>query len=207
MHQEDLQLARRLIDGDPHAFRLFIDRYAQRLAAFVMRRAGPDRAHAEDIVQDSLIRATRALSQYRGEASLFTWLCQVCRSELVDQQRKAMRRPQTVSLDAHATVAAAVALRAAPADSSIGEWAAEIGSGPAIMRSLARIPERYAQVLEWKYGDDVSVVEIGRMLAISPAAAQSLMARARDAFREAWKAEIQGVVVHMGDAPAGPERD
>ena len=112
MFQEDLQLARRLIDGDPHTFRLFVDAYAQRLAAFVMRRTAADHASAEDVVQDTLIRAIRALPQYRGDASLFTWLCQICRSVIIDQHRKTVRRPQTVSLDAHPRIAALVEAQA-----------------------------------------------------------------------------------------------
>jgi DNA-directed RNA polymerase specialized sigma24 family protein len=42
-------------------------------------------------------------------------------------------------------------------------------------------------VLEWKYGDEASVEEIGRLLGIGATAAQSLLARARSAFRETWE--------------------
>ncbi len=206
MFQEDLQLARRLIDGDPHSFRLFLDGNAQRLAAFVVRRTGADRASAEDIVQDTLIRAVRALPQYRGEASLFTWLCQICRSEMVDQHRKAVRRPQTVSLDANPRIAALVDARAAPEELSFDLSGAGDGSNAAILRALALIPERFAQALEWKYGDETSVDEIGRMLGISSVAAQSLLARAREAFRDAWHAEYGESPVQGGSAPEGRGR-
>ena len=206
MFQEDLQLARRLIDGDPHTFHLFMDAYAQRLAAFVMRRTGADHASAEDIVQDTLIRAIRALPQFRGEASLFTWLCQICRSEMVDQHRKAVRRPQTVSLDAHPQIATLVDARAASEDVLLGPSGAGGGSEAAILRSLALIPERYARALEWKYGDEVSVDEIGRMLGIGAVAAQSLLARAREAFRVAWRSESGELPVAGDGTPLGQDR-
>lgn len=210
MFQEDLLLARRLIDGDQHTYRLFVDGYAQRLAAFVMRRTGADHASAEDIVQETLIRAIRALPQYRGEASLYTWLCQICRSEMVDQHRKAIRRPQTVSLDAHPRIAALVDSRV-DARAASGEPLADVfragdGSEAAIVKALALIPERYAQALEWKYGDEASVDEIARMLGITTVAAQSLLARARDAFRDVWRVQSGESPIGGGAAPDGQAR-
>lgn len=50
---------------------------------------------------------------------------------------------------------------------------------------LDRLPARYGDVLEWKYIDGRSVEEIGQRLGIGHTAAQSVLARARTAFREA----------------------
>ena len=50
---------------------------------------------------------------------------------------------------------------------------------------LDRLPSRYGDVLEWKYIEGRSVEEIGVLLGVGQAAAQSLLARARVAFREA----------------------
>jgi RNA polymerase sigma-70 factor (ECF subfamily) len=58
--------------------------------------------------------------------------------------------------------------------------------GAAALQVLERLPQRYASALEWKYGDDMTVEEIARQLDLSVAATQSLLARARDAFRELW---------------------
>jgi RNA polymerase sigma-70 factor (ECF subfamily) len=55
-----------------------------------------------------------------------------------------------------------------------------------LVRSLLdRLPSRYGDVLEWKYVEGLSVDEIGAELGIGHTAAQSLLARARVAFREA----------------------
>jgi RNA polymerase sigma-70 factor (ECF subfamily) len=50
---------------------------------------------------------------------------------------------------------------------------------------LDRLPSRYGDVLEWKYIEGRSVEEIGALLGVGQTAAQSLLARARVAFREA----------------------
>ena len=172
--------------GDSRSFRLFMDQYAQRLAAFVRRRVAADPATIEDIVQNTLIRAVRALPQYRGEASLYTWLCQVAHSEMRDQGRRERRRVSTTSLHAD-DVAGIVESLPDPSDCPGGLPATvEDETADAVITTLARIPPRYARVLEWKYGDDASVDEIGHLLGIGVTAAQSLLARARSAFREAW---------------------
>ena len=187
MFDEDRQLARQLASGDQRVFHAFFDRYAPLLTAFVLRRSNLDRTSAEDVVQNVLIRALRALPGYRGEASLLTWLCQICHSELADGHRRARRRPATVSMDSDDTASAAVGQLRANSELD-QEREALSGDEAAALRVLERLPERYAYALEWKYGDDMSVEEIARQLGITVTAAQSLLARAREAFREAWRA-------------------
>ena len=58
-----------------------------------------------------------------------------------------------------------------------------------IAETLNGLPERYARALEWKYGDGFSVDEIARMLGLTTIAAQSLLARARVAFKQSWPEE------------------
>ncbi len=54
--------------------------------------------------------------------------------------------------------------------------------------ALDRLPAHYGNALEWKYIDGLSVVEIGQRLTLNPTATQSLLARARIAFRDAFTA-------------------
>jgi DNA-directed RNA polymerase specialized sigma24 family protein len=61
-----------------------------------------------------------------------------------------------------------------------------------IMQVLASMPEHYARALEAKYGDGVSVEDIARELGLTSTAAQSLLARARQTFRERWQSKFQG---------------
>jgi DNA-directed RNA polymerase specialized sigma24 family protein len=61
--------------------------------------------------------------------------------------------------------------------------------GTAVVRALQALPERYALALEAKYRDGFSVDEVARLLGLTSTAAQSLLARARDAFRERWSSD------------------
>ncbi len=53
---------------------------------------------------------------------------------------------------------------------------------------LDRLPERYGKALEWKYIDGLPVKEIAARLEVGPKAAESLLTRARQAFRDGFAA-------------------
>ena len=81
LERSDRAFVRRLLRGDEEAFAEFFDGYFPRLYRFALARLR-DEDDAEEVVQATLIRATRKLSTYRGEAALFTWLCTFCRHEI-----------------------------------------------------------------------------------------------------------------------------
>src|SRR5688572_18366720 len=88
-----------MLRGEQRAFDEFFDSYAARIAAFASRRSSLDAAAMEDVVQLTMINAMRSLATFRGGSSLFTWLCQICRNQLIDDRRKAGRQPKSQSLD------------------------------------------------------------------------------------------------------------
>ncbi len=178
MYQEDRQLVARMLAGDSRAFDAFFASYARRLAAFAARRTALPAESIEDLVQTTLIKAIRNLDRFRGEAALFTWLCEICRNELITMQRKAARRPEHEDIHELAeSDETLLELRAAEDTDPL--CALETSSyRSAIAETLNGLPERYARALEWKYGDGFSVDEIARMLGLTTIATQSLLARA-----------------------------
>lgn len=185
MYEADLILVGRMLAGEQRAFDIFFAASAQRLAAFAARRSGLDSASLEDVVQNALIKAVRHLDSYRGESALFTWLCEICRHELADVTRKSARRPVHVSLFEPGTRATVADLRA-PADLEPAFRVESAQHRAAVIEVLDALPPSYAQALEAKYADGQSVEEIARLLGLTSIATQSLLARARQAFREKW---------------------
>jgi RNA polymerase sigma-70 factor (ECF subfamily) len=178
-----------MLAGEQRAFDAFFSAYAERLAAFASRRSNLPTAGVEDIVQNSLIKAIRHLSSFRGEAALFTWLCEICRNELANVHRKAARQPAHESLDDVARLADTVLELRAPSEYEPAHEADIAEHRGAVAMTLNGLPERYARALEWKYGDGFSVQEIANMLGLTTIAAQSLLARAREAFKQGWSRE------------------
>ncbi|MBS0365375.1 MAG: sigma-70 family RNA polymerase sigma factor [Proteobacteria bacterium] len=188
MHEADCRLVARMLAGEQRAFNEFYAMAAQRLAAFVRRRSSLDEASVEDLVQETLVKAVRSLDGYRGEAALFTWVVGICRNRLIDQQRHAHRRTGGTSLDeAAAHPEWSLRLRAPEAEQPEQRTDAE-RRGAAIMRALRDLPEPYATLLEAKYGDGLTMRQIARERGITVVAVQSLLARARAAFRSRWHA-------------------
>ncbi len=186
MYESDRALVARMGAGDQRAFDEFFHSSAPRLAAFAARRSGLDAASVEDVVQNTLVKAIRNLASYRGEAALFTWLTEICRHEIADVLRKAARRPDHASLEELNSASRYAHLRAPAQYEPTAEIDTEMRRS-AVLRSLRALPERYALALEAKYRDGFSVDEIAHLLGLTSTAAQSLLARARDAFRERWR--------------------
>jgi RNA polymerase sigma-70 factor (ECF subfamily) len=116
MYEEDRKLVGRMLAGDQRAFDAFFCAYADRLAAFAARRSNLTADGIEDLVQNSLIKAIRNIATFRGEAALFTWLCEICRHELANVLRHGARKPAHESLDDDRSASEELLELRAPAD-------------------------------------------------------------------------------------------
>jgi RNA polymerase sigma-70 factor, ECF subfamily len=187
--EEDRRRVRALLAGEAPAFDAFFEEYFPRLYRFVLPRVEQSAADAQDICQDTLLRALRRLSTYRGEAALYSWICQIAANLISDFWQKRRRDGARVVLaEDDANVQAVIAtLHANPADNPESlRYNAEIAR--LVQSTLDNLPERFGDALEWKYLDGLSVAEIGQRLGVSTVAAQSMLQRARASFREAFTA-------------------
>ncbi len=184
---DERDLVQRMRLGEQRAFDQFFDTYAARLGAFAARRSSLDASAIEDVVQTTMINAMRGLATFRGGSSLFTWLCQICRNQLVDARRKAARQPPMQSLEEMSeTKPLAQVIQLTDYRDPLDECAADDERG-AVRQAINGLPPHYARILELRYGDELTVPEIARVLQISESAAESQLVRARQAFRNAWQ--------------------
>jgi RNA polymerase sigma-70 factor (ECF subfamily) len=70
---EDEVVVHRVKEGDRDAFGLLVEKYRGPILRIILRRTRND-LDAEDLVQETFIRAYRAVDQFRGDASFYTWL-------------------------------------------------------------------------------------------------------------------------------------
>lgn len=186
MHDLDRELVRRMAAGRDEAFRQFFDEYFPRVYRFCTRRVHEDAA--EEVTQTVMINAVRQIARYRGEASLFTWLCQIARHEISAHYRRASRFAEVIPLEEHDEVRAELESLAADPELAPDHLAAQHQGQALIQLILDHLPGAYGRVLEWKYMEGYSVEEIAERLATTPVAVQSTLARARRAFRQQYAA-------------------
>lgn len=187
VYLEDKRLVKRLLAGDEQSFNQFFDENFARLYRFVLARVSHDEEAAKEITQASLSKALIKIDRYRGEAALFTWLCAVARNELADWAKRHSRyRDHIVLTEDFPEIQAAVDSFLAPPVDHPGRQYQKHEMSRLVQVALDRLPPRYGDALEWKYIQGYSVKEIAVRLDLSPEAAQSMLARAKRAFKEIY---------------------
>jgi RNA polymerase sigma-70 factor (ECF subfamily) len=201
---DDRDLVRRMLAGDQRAFDAFFNAYFDRLYRFAILRVKNDPQMAEDAAQQTLCRAVEKLNRFRGEAPLFTWLCQICRNVIVDMFRANNWAPSAAVPfeDTDEIRAALESISALPADDPQGLFLNEQVKR-LVQAVLDYLPRRYGDILEWKYIQGLSVKEIAVRLEIAPKAAESMLNRARVAFRDGFSsiASADFMESHLGAQP------
>lgn len=184
--RHDAGLVRRFNAGDETAFTEIVTRYRGKMfaAAFAMLR---NRSDAEEVAQDTFIRAHRGLANFRGDASLSTWLHHIAlnlaRNSYWYFYRR--RRHATLSLDCplgvdnSATFADLVATEAEdPVREAMTSEFSEL-----IVSCIARLGARPREILTLRNTHNLSYGEIATKLGISVGTVKSRLGRARDSLR------------------------
>ncbi len=178
----DAALLTRVANGDAVAARALTDRLAPRILRHVARMLG-DRAEAEDIVQETMLRLWRIAPQWeQREAKVSTWTFRVAINLATDKLRA--RRPD-VSI------------------SSIGEPASDMADMVARMtdrarvealdRALAALPERQRTAVSLRHIEGLSNPDIAEIMDISVEAVESLTARGKRALAACLKGQKEAL--------------
>lgn len=160
-------------NGDPEAARLLSGRLAPRVLGYATRLL-TDRAEAEDVTQEAMLRLWRVAPDWRtGEAQVSTWMYRVVTNLCTDLRRARVRRP-------------GVGLDDAPEVASVGQSAVasmiEADRMAALNEALGALPERQRQAVVLRHIEGLSNPEIGAIMALGVEAVESLTARGKRAL-------------------------
>ena len=188
MHDEDRALVAQLLHGDAGAFERFFAVSFPVVYRFALGRVGNDADAAEEIAQNTLCRAAKHLAGYRGEASLLTWILTICRHQIADHHAARNHRSRELALEDVGGELLAV-LESLSSDVSPDQEIRRREVGAQVRRALDRLHPRHRLVLVRKYLEDRSVRVIAEELGSTEKAVESLLSRARVAFRESFLLE------------------
>jgi len=158
-------------------FRAFYDQALPRVYGYLVGRCGGDRSAAEELTQETFIAAIRERRAFDGRSDPMTWLIGIARHKLADQFRR---------LDRDERRRLRLVVRELQVDPEGGAWRS-IDDRAEIVRVLGTLSTLQRAVLVLHYGDGLPIREVARRLGKSESAAESLMTRAREAFRSAYR--------------------
>jgi RNA polymerase sigma-70 factor (ECF subfamily) len=175
---EDLLAAVRA--GDASALETLLVRYQPRLYRFSLRMCG-NVDEAGDVAQDSLISMARSLRDFRGDASVSSWLYTIARRNCIRKRRRSKFAPaREESLDAAASESAGRVTDPSPTpEQSATNREIEI----ALTRAIDALDPPQREVLVLRDVEGLSAPEVARILEISVDAVKSRLHRARLAVR------------------------
>ncbi len=165
--------------ADDAGFESWYRRTLPRVYSYLVSRGGGDVALAEELTQQTFIAAIDQRSRYDGRSDTITWLCGIARHKLADHFRAIERDERRQMRMEVRQIEFSQGPRAdlGPEDRTV------------IAEILRSLPASQRAVLVFVALDDLPVAEAARLLGKSRGATESLLFRAREAFRRAYVAE------------------
>ncbi|HLD30535.1 MAG TPA: RNA polymerase sigma factor [bacterium] len=182
---EDAGLMLAFQQGDENAFLLLLKKYEDRLVNFTYRYAG-NRAGAEDLAQEVLVKLYKARDTYKPSAHFSTWLYTIATNACLDYKRRSLRdllrRAVPFSfVDEDGQKEREVSdVREKPLDQSLEQQQKD----DAIRSALQRLPPQQRLALMLKTYEDKPYSEIAGILRCSVPAVESLLFRARQTLKQ-----------------------
>ena len=164
------ELLARLRRGDARAFEDLVRTYQHRVFGVGLRMLG-SRAEAEEIAQETFLRAHRALADFRGDAKLSTWLyaiaSRLCLNRLASGDRKRVREGEETLL------------RLASDDAGAAARLERSELEQALAAAIEALPEERRIVVVLRDVQGLSYEEIAETLSLEPGTVRSRLHRAR----------------------------
>jgi len=174
----DAALVARVLEGDPTAFRVLVDRHYAACGRFAYRMLG-QREDTEDVLQETFVRLYRALGSYEERESFRGWLYRILVNECRSLARRRVRRERRfVSDDGVAE------RRAGPS----GDHDSELRD--VLQRALDRVEPPMREAFLLKYGEGFDYPAMAAMTGSSVSALKMRVKRARDAMRPELEAML-----------------
>lgn len=181
--------------GSQSAYERIVRSYQRRVISLIARMTG-DRALAEDLAQETFVKAFRNLAAFDGTRRFSSWLLRIAHNTTIDTLRRA--RPRTVPLGDDTIVEPA----AAPTPDPVEREAL----GRALDSAIARLRPEYRAAIALRYGEGLPFDEIGEVLGTPEVTARTYVHRARKELARHLTEAGWAPGPDLQRAPDGPRR-
>lgn len=172
-------------NGDRQAALSLTRRVTPRILAYATRLLGGDRAEAEDVAQETMLRLWRQAPEWRqGGSKVATWAYRVATNLVIDRQRS-RRRKGGIGLDEAPDIA-----EPGPGAEARLQQAQRLD---ALNAALATLPDRQRQAVVLRHIEGLQNPEIAQVLEIGVEAVESLTARGKRALAAALSGQKEAL--------------
>jgi RNA polymerase sigma-70 factor, ECF subfamily len=149
--------------------------------AIVLSRS---RVEAEDLVQETCLRALRGVDGLRDDSSAKSWLFSILRNVWLNQLRHRSTSPDVVDLDSHETIE--------PADTRQDPYSAYVNKieREQVRAAIQKLPVEFREIIILREYEELSYQEIAAVLECPHGTVMSRLARARSKLRELLAARL-----------------
>jgi RNA polymerase sigma-70 factor, ECF subfamily len=187
---DDDALVAAVARGDARAYRALVERWSPRVHAF-LARALANRSDADDLLQETFVRAWRAAPRYQASGRFAAWLFRIAgnlaRQELRRRRVRGWFRGDAAALDDEAVLASLPAPRSFDTDGALRDAETRL----ALARELGRLPDRQRLAVLLRHFEGLSLHDIAVALEVSDRAAESLLARGTASLRERLRSLLE----------------
>jgi RNA polymerase sigma-70 factor, ECF subfamily len=174
----DEKIVARIVQGQTELFEIIMRRHNQRLYRTCVAILQND-AQAEDVVQDTYVRAYQHLHQFAGRAQFSTWLTRIAVHEALGRLRGRRRVEELDAMPEEVKNAKTVSLSADPE-----QQCANRELGTLLEDTVQRLPEQYRVVFMLREIEEASTQEVAAILDISEENVKTRLHRARAMLRK-----------------------
>ncbi|HWZ36763.1 MAG TPA: RNA polymerase sigma factor [Bradyrhizobium sp.] len=190
----DAELVRRALIRDETAVRAIIkanNRRLYRLARCILRNDG----EAEDVVQETYVRAFTHLADFRGDSSLSTWLSRIAMNEALGRLRRQRASVELSSLPQGALEAQIIQFPLMSAAGDPEQSMAQREIQHVVEAAIDELPEPFRMVFITRVVEGMNVEETAEILDLKPETVKTRLHRARAMLRDNVEKKIGPVVM------------
>jgi RNA polymerase sigma-70 factor, ECF subfamily len=177
----DAELVRGALDGSEAAFREIVERY-QRPVYGVIVRVVRDQARAEELAQDTFVKAFRALHTYDVQRRFPAWLLTIAHHVAIDEVRKSVLNTTSLEMMTEdGSRALEIADVKAPTPAVLAE---RVELGEALRTAIGRLRPDYRELISLKYEQELEYEEIVEITGLPIGTVKSSLHRARKELAE-----------------------
>lgn len=183
------ELIQKALENDQQAYSEIVNRFRAQIFNFVLGMVR-NRAEAEDLTQESFIKAFRALDTFNSEYAFSTWLYKIAANNCIDHFRK--KKLVTYSLDAPIAAKDGDIKRDFP-DKAQGPEGGLISQERSLQinKAIDSLPEKYRIAILLRHKHDKSYEEISEQLEIPLGTVKVRIFRAREMLKLKLRAQLR----------------